>query len=154
MSWSILKSTAFVQGIDSFKRASLWERMRLNDVANAFKLFPLGGSRSIGIVGTGTIIIPEYEEIELDGTLLAGYTITVRVDVKTDDVATSITPLLYDVTLGAANVTGTASTSTSWASQALAVTLNAAAHKYHMRVTKNNATNDVYCKAYLELKAP
>ncbi len=157
MPFGRLKTSAFVAGVDNLDKASLWETARLAMIANAWRAFPLGGSRSVGLSGAGPADADNYIDLELDGVLLAGYTVQIRVDVKTANVGTSVTPQLYDVTAAGVLTTtgGSAHALTSWGSQTLVVTsLPAATHKYRLQFVKSNATNDVYGIGYLELKSP
>ena len=149
------KATPFQSGVDKLDRTWLMERFRLNDIANAFKLFPLGGSRTNGIQQVaGTYDLLDYEEIELDGVLLAGFTITARVEVRIDVAGTTAVPVFWDVTSDAALVTGTAVAATDWTKQDLDIVLPAATRWYRPRVTVNNAAQQVFAKAYLEIIAP
>jgi hypothetical protein len=156
MSYQKLKNTAFVIGVDTYDRQSLFERIRLNDIANAFKLFPIGGSRDRGLDGTGAQDAIDYQEIELDGDLLAGFTIRARVQIKTENAGTTITPQIWDVTTAAVLVTtgGSASASLVWASQDLVLTLPPAVRRYKLQFVKSNANFQVWGIGYLEIKAP
>lgn len=70
--------------------------------------------------------------------------VTVHVEVKTLNGATSVTPRIYDATSAAAAVTGTASTSTSWAEQTLVFSATAG-HVYVLQMIGSNATHPIQC---------
>jgi len=153
------KTTAIVAGDDI--TVDFGERTRLNDIANAFRAIALGGARDgLGIDGTGVQDIPNYTDLRLDGTLLAGYTIQARVEVLTLDGGTTVEPLIYDVTTPGSPVLytttgGSASSSTSWARQTLVLDALPLAVKFNrLRVNKSNASALCLCLGYLELIAP
>lgn len=156
MSYAKLKDTPFQSGVDYLDRTALFERMRLNDIAHAFKVFNLGGSLHVGIDGTSLQDAIDYQEVELDGVLLAGFVIRWRVKMRTEDAATSVRPLVWDDTTGAelATAGGSATVSTNWVRQDLTLTLPAATRRYWLRFEKSNDLNQVWGKAYMEFKAP
>lgn len=70
-------------------------------------------------------------------------TVNVRVEVKTDAAGTSVTPRIWNQTDSSAAVTGSSSTSTSWAAQTL--TFSAVANKeYRLQILGGNANASIY----------
>lgn len=130
------------------------ERTRLNDIANAFRALNIGGSRRVGLQASGQIDLEDYLEFQLDGALLAGYTITARFEVKTEDAGTTVRPGFYDVTSAAMLFDGTDVSATTWTKQDIAITLPSATRWYRPVVTTNNAAAVVFAIAHLEIKAP
>ena len=72
-----------------------------------------GGSREVSVNHSGTFDVFEYRDAEMNSSQLTGLTVRARVEGKTANAATSITPRVRNVTDGADHVTGTAITSTS-----------------------------------------
>lgn len=153
MPFTNLKSTPFVVDVDEWDIITA-ERARLNYLANAFRVSSLGGARHVGIDGDAVQDVIDFQEIELDGDLLAGYTIRARVEVKTADAGTTVQPRIFDVTDNSVHIAGTASNSLTWAKQNLVFTLPAAVRSYKLQVVKSNSLFDVFAIGYLELKAP
>jgi hypothetical protein len=150
--FELLKSTAFVLG-DRWSRY-VAERARKNDIALAEKQIFLGGSRHVGVEGTGVQDAIGYLNVLLNGTRLEGLTVRARVEVMTENAGTSVTPRIYDVTAASTLVTGSASTSTTWEEQVLTMTLPLASRQYRLQLTKNNSTYRVYGIAMIEVVSP
>lgn len=111
----------------------------------------LGGSRQNSVLFNGTFDVLEYRDVEFDATLLEGLTHRARVEGKTADGATSVTPLIRNVTDALNHVTGTAITSTSFTEQILAMNpLILGTKKYRLRGTTNNDTHDVWLLGIIE----
>lgn len=104
---------------------------------------PLGGSRQQGVRHSTWTPAPEYTEVVLDTTKI-GTSVVVRVEVKTENAATSVTPRLWNVTDGSAAGTGTASTSTSWSAQAFTATLPAGEKRYRLELLPSTTTHQVF----------
>lgn len=119
-------------------------------LAAARIIAPLGGSREVGRRNSAYEPVPSFLEIELDGTDTGGLTVQARVEVKTDDVATSVTPRIRNVTDASDAVVGESSTSVTFASQTLAFTPVAGAKKYRLEILGGNATNSIYGIGYVE----
>jgi hypothetical protein len=152
------KSTAILTG-DLITAAAFGEPSRLNDICLGFTPQWLGGSRSVGIIAGATpdtVDALDYVDLEIDGTVQAGFTYRVRCEVLTTNAGTSIQPVLYDSTNPASLVLvtttgGSASTSTSWARQTLTITSLAAAVKnYRLRFLVQNPSNQVFGLGYME----
>jgi hypothetical protein len=104
-----------------------------------------GGSREASINHNGTFDVFEFRDVQMDSTLLTGLTVRARVEGKTANAATSVTPRVRNVTDGADHVTGTAITSTSFVEQVLTMSpLTAGTKKYRLQGVTNNANNDVW----------
>lgn len=120
----------------------------------------MGGSRSRGVRGvTGALTINavDWLDLELDGTKLAGFTVRVRVEVRTDAVGTSVTPRVQNITDATTAVTGSACTSVAQdyqgtnQIQTLSFTPAAGLKKYRLQLTAGDNAADVYGIAYVEV---
>lgn len=104
-----------------------------------------GGSRENSVNFNGTYDVIEYRDVQFDATNLTGLSIRARVEGKTANAATSVTPLIRNVTDALTLVTGTAIVATSFEEQLLTMTpLTAGAKKYRLQGTTNNATWDTW----------
>lgn len=108
----------------------------------AFSAF-LGGSRNIDVKHSTWANAPGYVDVYLDSTKF-GSTVTARVQVRTTDAATSVQPRILNVTDGTVAGTGSVTTSTSWESQSITVTLASGAKEYRLQLLPGNGTNGVY----------
>lgn len=136
--------------------------LKNNAVALASRrgVYPLGGSRITALpqVASAQDGI-EFLDIELDGTNLSGFTIQARVEVRTFNAATSITPKIRNVTDSTDAGTGVACTATnsdysgSNQKQTITVTLAAAVKKYRLQATPSNTTHPTWAIGYLEVFA-
>lgn len=111
----------------------------------------LGGSRYFANVpASGTADVFDYRDVEIDGTNLGGLTIEARVEVRTGNAATSITPKIRNVTDGTDVVVGVACTATNAdysgaaMKQNLTMVLATGVKKYRLQYTTNNGSNPVF----------
>ncbi len=138
-------------------------KLRENGIILASRrgIFPLGGSRIVSLpLVASAQKATEWIDMEIDGTDMAGMTVRARVECRTDNAATSITPSILNVTDSTTAGTGTACTATntdySGANQVqtIAVTLAAGVKKYRLVGTPSNATNATYVgPGYIEIFA-
>ncbi len=111
----------------------------------------LGGSRENSINFNGTFDAYEYRDVEIDSTKLGGLSVRARVEAKTANAGTSVTPRIRNITDSTTLVTGSAETSTSFVEQLLDMTpLTSGTKKYRLQGTTNNATNDVWLFGVME----
>lgn len=155
------KATAILDGDDA--NTAFAERSRQNDGSIAFGHWPLGGSRHVGISGTGVQDIPDYQDIRVDAsqeTLTNGYVMTARVEILTLEAGTTVEPMIYDVTTAGSptlvtTTGGSASSGTSWARQSLTFPAHASGVKfYRLRVSKSNANALVLAVGTIERSVP
>jgi hypothetical protein len=125
-------------------------------LAGARIIAPLGGSRLFGLRSASYVAVPEWLEIELDGTNTGGLTVTARVEVRTAAAGTSVTPKIRNTTDASDAVTGAACTATdedysgSQQKQTLTFTPVAGVKKYQLMIIGGNAIEDVFGIGYLE----
>jgi hypothetical protein len=150
--FELLKSSAFVLG-DLWSRF-VAERARKNDIALAEKRIFLGGSRHIGIEGTGAQDVLDYAPLILNGTRLEGLTVRARVEVMTENASTTVTPRIQDIDAATTLVSGTACSSTTWEEQELTITLPLASHRVRFQVVKSDANARVYAIGVIEIVSP
>jgi len=118
----------------------------------------LGGSRqvSVPIVASAQDAI-DYIDVEIDGTLLAGLTVRARVEVRTADAGTGVTPKIRNITDSVDAVTGVSSTSITWGGadsyQTLTFTPVTGIKKYRLMLTPANTTNPVFGIGEIEIFA-
>jgi len=120
----------------------------------------LGGSRltSIPLAAVATDAV-DYIDVEIDGTQLAGLTIQARIEVRTTNAGTSVTPKVRNVTDATDAGTGVASTATAAdysgtnQKQTIALTIASGIKKYRLQLTPSNATNQVFGIGYIEIFA-
>lgn len=156
MSWTAIG--AFV--LDQAFGYSSANKLRANAIAlaSARLTYHLGGSRSVAIpmVAAAQDAI-DYLDIELDGTNLAGFTISLRVECRTSNAGTSVTPKLRNVTDGTDAATGAACSATTFGgangTQSITATIAAGVKKYRLMATPSNTTNPVFIIGYLEIWA-
>lgn len=114
-----------------------------------------GGSRQISVplVAAAQDAI-DYIDVEIDGTQLAGLTVRARVEVRTSNAGTSVTPRIQNVTDATTAVTGAACSATTFGgangTQTLTFTPATGIKKYRLQLTPNNATNPVFGIGELE----
>jgi hypothetical protein len=116
--------------------------------------YPLGGSIQSGVQSAARIDVIDAVLITIDGDKFEGYTLKVFVTVKTDDAATSVTPVLRNVTTAADAGTGTASVSTSAEDQEFDATIAAGINQYKLQIEPENDDFFLYALGYCELSAP
>ena len=120
--------------------------------------YHIGGSRqmSLPLVASVQDAI-DYIDIELDGTNMGGLTKQLRVECRTTNAGTSVTPKLRNLTdatdaaVGAACTATNADYSGTNQTQTIAVTIAAGVKKYRLQGTPQNATYPTFVSGYLEL---
>lgn len=118
----------------------------------------LGGSRQISVpnVASDQDAI-DYQDIEIDGDAVAGFTVRVRVEVRTANAGTSVTPKLRNITDASDAVVGAACSATTYAGtngiQILTFTPASGVKKYRLQLTPSNTTNDVFGIGHIEIFA-
>jgi hypothetical protein len=133
-------------------------RQNIKALAARRAVYPLGGSRNVGIQYNAVIDAYDWLPFYFDGTeFQAGATVRARVDVRSADAATSITPQIYNVTDTSVAVTGAACSATladytgANQRQTLSFTPATGAKEYRLRLTPSNDTNLVYCIGLVEV---
>lgn len=112
----------------------------------------LGGSRQIGVRSAAYVDVPNYLDVELDGTNLGGLTKQARVEVRTANVGTIVTPRVRNVTDGSdAGVGAAYSTDTNWNPQTIALTLAAGSKTYRLQLTGDDANVEIFAIGYIEI---
>lgn len=156
--WNVI-STFVVDQVFGYQTA---DKIRQNMLALAScrSKHQLGGSRQVALdlsaVAQNAI---DWIDQELDSTNLAGFTVQARVECRTANAATAITPSVLNVTDAAVAVTGTACTDTNSdysqanQKQTLVVPLAAGVKKYRLQGTAGNASNPTWLLGHLELFA-
>lgn len=118
----------------------------------------LGGSRVISVpqVAAAQDAI-DWRDVELDGTVTTGLTVQARVEVRTSDAGTSVTPKIRNVTDSTDAGVGSACSATATdysgtaSKQTIAVTLAAGLKTYRLQLTPSNADADVFGLGRLEI---
>ena len=125
---------------------------------NTLRVFPLGGSREMSLPLAVTVQnATNYIDIEIDKDLIGALVVRLRVEVRTEDAGTSITPELFNVTDATINAVGTAVTATDedytgvGQVQNFVITLDAGVKKYRLRGTPGNADRATYLIGYLQI---
>lgn len=141
----------------SYQKANL---LRENAIVLAARraVYPLGGSRQVSLPLVAAVQDAiDYQDIEIDGTSLGGFTKRLRVQVRSENAATSITPKLRNVTDGTDAGVGAACSAVTFAGangiQSIAVVLAAGVKTYRLQGTPSNAANPTYVIGYLEVFA-
>lgn len=89
--------------------------------------------------------------LELDGTNIGGLTVQARVFVRTTNTGTSVQARIRNITDASTAVTGAAySADTVEQAQTLVFVPVAGVKIYHLQVTGNNATNNIFARGYCE----
>lgn len=101
---------------------SFFEPTRQSLLAAVFTTHPLGGSRSIAIAGTGYQDAIDYLNFDIPDAASGGGVWVALVDLLCEDVSTTITPKIRNITDSTDAVIGSAHASTSWATQTLSFT--------------------------------
>lgn len=112
----------------------------------------VGGSRLFGLAGTGYKDLHDAIPINIPSSVETGGVFEVDVALKCEDVSTSLTPRVYNVTDAAAAVTGSPSTSTAWAVQTLTFT-PVVGKTYVVQAAKGDDNFNGHAIAYLRRKA-
>lgn len=132
-------------------------RENLLALSSARHNYSLGGSRQITLpqVAAAQDAI-DYLDVELDSTLLGGLTVQARVECRTLNGATGITPKIRNVTDGSDAGTGAACTATAAdyggadQKQTIPVVLAAGIKKYRLQGTPANTTHGTFTIGQLE----
>jgi hypothetical protein len=128
-------------------------------VASARLRSSLGGSREIGILAAVASDAVNYVDVELDGSQLAGFTIRARVQVRTLNATTTVTPKVRNITDGSDAGVGVACSATnadysgSNQKQTIALTIPAAVKTYRLQLTPSDALNAVFGEGHIEIFA-
>lgn len=117
-------------------------------IAAAVGALPCGGSMHQGVKPTaGTYVdVEEYIDVDIDWAIFASFNAYFRIDAKTQDAGTSVTPSLHDRTATGGDTVdwhGAATTSTTRATQTITVTKppSGGVHTYRLQVTRGSNTN-------------
>ncbi len=108
----------------------------------------LGGSRAQAFKTASFLAVPDYIDVELDGTEIAGITVRARVEVRTTNTGTSVQPRIVEVDAAGAFVgtlvTGAAySADTNWDRQTLVFTPLTGVHFYRFEIVGGDAVNNI-----------
>jgi hypothetical protein len=130
----------------------------------SFRVFgPLGGSRTVSLpMAAGVQSAIDWLDVELPGTddVPAGVVFRARVECRTEDAGTSVTPKIRNITDGTDAALGAACTATdadySGADQVQTLTINraATAKTYRLQATVENGDVPTYLIGYLEVVQP
>jgi hypothetical protein len=118
----------------------------------------LGGSRQISVplVASAQDVI-DYLDVEIDGTALTGLSVQARVDVRSSNAGTSVTPKIRNVTDASDAVVGVACSAITWggtnSAQTLTFTPAVGIKKYRLQLTPSNVTNAVFGIGLIEMFA-
>lgn len=158
MAWNTIAAKVLddVFGYQSANRI----RENLIALASARLTYHLGGSRNVAVplVASAQDAV-DFIDIELDGTNLGGFTKQLRVEVRTLNAGTSVTPKLRNVTDSTDAGTGVACSATNAdysganQKQTITVTLATGVKKYRLQLTPSNATNGTFGIGYVEIFA-
>lgn len=117
----------------------------------------LGGSRLMALARTAAAQdVPEWQDVEIDGTNLGGLTKQARVEVRAG-AATAITPKVRNVTDATDAGVGVSATGTAAdysgtnQKQTIALTLAAGVKKYRLQATPANTTDDTFATGHIEI---
>lgn len=152
MSWTAIG--AYV--IDQVLGIARANELRNNAIALASSRFQhyLGGSRQFGLRSASYVDAVDYLDVELDGTNLTGLTVRARVEVRTANTGTTVTPKIRNVTDASDAVVGAAyGADTNWDAQTLSFTPVAGVKTYRLQLTGSNATDDIFGVGYVEIFA-
>lgn len=158
MSWNVISAFVLDQ-VFGYQSANRF-RDNLIALSSARLTYDLGGSRltSLPLVASAQDAI-DWRDIELDGTNLGGFTKRARVECRTMNAATSVTPKVRNVTDASDAGAGVACTATaadySGANQKQTITLTLATgeKKYRLQGTPGNTTNPTFVIGYIEVFA-
>lgn len=110
----------------------------------------LGGSRVNSILFNGTFDVYDYRDVQIDATKLGGLTVRARVEGKTSESTTSVTPRIRNITDDITLVTGSAITSLTFVEQLLAMPVVGVNKKHRLQGTTNNENFDVWLFGVIE----
>lgn len=158
MAWTAISAFALDQ-IYGYQSAN---KQRENLIALVCCRFThqLGGSRSQALPQVASAQDADsYIDIELDGTNLGGITKQARIECRTFNAATSVTPKVRNVTdatdagVGAACSATNADYSGANQKQTIALTIAAGVKKYRLQGTPSNVTHPTFVIGYIEFFA-
>jgi hypothetical protein len=136
-------------------------RQNIRVMAKLPSVWPLGGSRNNALQHTAVIEAYDWLPFYFDGTeYQTGATIRARVEVRTANAATSVTPQVYNFTDTSVAVTGAACTASdadysgSNMRQTLSFTPAVGLKEYRLRLTPSNNTHPVYAIGFMEVFFP
>lgn len=110
----------------------------------------LGGSREVGRRNVVFEPVPSYIEAELDGTNTVGLTVRARIEIRTSNVAGSVTARIRNVTDASDAVVGAASTSTTFVAEILTFVPVVGVKKYRLEIQGGDAGIQVFGIGYIE----
>lgn len=150
-SWEVLPAFVLDQ-IFGFQTAN---KLRDRDAALAASRIGggyLGGSRALQPVKSASFVdVPDHLPLELDGTNIGGLTVQARVFVRTTNTGTSVQAKIRNVTDGSDAVVGAAySADTVEQAQTLVFVPVTGVKIYHLQVSGNNDTNNIFARGYVE----
>ena len=156
MAWNIIAAFVLDQAF-GYQAANRF-RENLIALSSAKLTYDLGGSRftSLPQVAAAQDGI-DYRDIELDGTNLGGFTKQARVEARTINAATSVTPKvrnatdLSDAGVGVACSAILADYSGANQRQTIALTLASGAKRYRLQGTPSNVTHPTFVIGYIEI---
>lgn len=158
MAWNVVSAYVLDQAF-GYQGANRF-RENLIALASARIVHSLGGSRAtaLPLVASAQDAI-DYIDAEIDGTALGGFTKQARVEVRTTNAATSITPRVQNTTDATTAGTGVACTATNTdysgtaQRQTIALTIATGIKKYRLQGTPQNTTNGTHAIGYIEMFA-
>jgi hypothetical protein len=130
MAYGQINSGSTINGTFEAGADSFFEKVRANTIANSHGQFALGGSKHLACAdGGGYLDIPETRDFVLTDAKYSGATFVAIVELRVENSGISLTPKIRNVTDASDAVVGSASTSTTgasdgdiWASQTLSFT--------------------------------
>lgn len=128
-------------------------------ITSARIVHQLGGSRQQGFFKSSYAEVIDWLEIEIDGTRLSGFTVRAKVEVRTQNASTSVTPKIFNATDVSDAVVGTACTSTSTdyngtnQKQTLVFTPAAGIKIYKLLIVGGNTSAEIFGIGYVEIFA-
>lgn len=143
MAWSII-STFVLDQVYGFQTANtILDNLLALSGARFGK--SLGGSDDVGILSASYVRVRSGHSAWINGANTGGMTVEARVQVRTADVATSVTPRIYNVTDAAEAIAGAAySADTNPNAQTLTFVPVTGLKEYEMQVQGGNATGLIY----------
>jgi len=158
MNWNVIAAYV-LDNVFGYQGANR-HRENLIVLSSRRAVYPLGGSRSVSLPLAATAQDAEsWIDVEIDGTNQGGMTGRLRVECRTANAATSVTPKLRNVTdstdagIGVACTATNADYSGANQKQTITVTIASGVKKYRLQGTPGNATNPTFVIGYLELFA-
>lgn len=134
-----------------------YNKIRDSIIADCFLVFPLGGSRSLSIPNGGGYMDAEAAlDFQLPDSASSGGVWRVVVEVVTENVSTTVTPRLYNVTDASATWTGSAGTATAWGTSAEQISTSltiATGKRYRLQASKSDDAVGAWMVGYLRRTA-